>query len=166
MKTRELTMGALLSAMAFLIPIAFGGFLMVTIPPFTATIMSHVPLFLAMLVSPLAAVMVGVVSAIGFFIKLGAVVGARALMHAVVGFVGAVMIKKGYSFPVALTAALPFHAVLEGLVVIPFFGFNLYKIFIVVALGTAIHHVIDSVIAVFLANAIKRAFKGSIKKAA
>lgn len=157
MKTKELTLGALLSAMALLIPIAFGGFLMVSIPPFTATIMSHVPLFLAMLVSPMAAVMVGLVSALGFLIKLGPVIGVRALMHVVVGYVGARAIKKGYSFPAALAIALPFHALLEGIAVIPFFGFNLYKIFVVVALGTAIHHTVDSCIAVFVAEVLKKA---------
>ena len=166
MKTRELTLGALLTAMALLIPLAFGGFLSITVPPFTATLMSHVPLFLAMLISPAAAVMVGIVSAVGFFIKLGAVVGARALMHAVVGYVGARMIKKGYSYPAALAAALPFHALLEGISVIPFFGLNLYKIFVVVALGTAIHHVVDGAIAIFLAKAIKRALPEQIKEIA
>ncbi|QCX33004.1 ECF transporter S component [Caloramator sp. E03] len=157
MKIRELTIGALLSAMALLIPLAFGGFLMVSIPPFTATIMSHVPLFLAMIVSPMAAVMVGLVSAIGFLIKLGPIVAARALMHAVVGYVGAVAIKKGYNLSIALAISMPFHALLEAIVVIPFYGFNLYKIFIVVALGTAIHHTVDSVIAVFIAEALKKA---------
>jgi niacin transporter len=166
MKTRELTLGALLSAMALLIPLAFGGFLAIQIPPFTATIMSHVPLFLAMLVSPLAAVMVGIVSAIGFFMKLGAVVGARALMHAIVGYVGAVAVKKGYSLPKALAISLPFHAIAEALIVIPFFGFDIYKIVVVVAVGTALHHVVDSVIAVFIANALKKAFPGIMKRAA
>lgn len=157
MKIKELTIGALLSAMALLIPLAFGGFLMVSIPPFTATIMSHVPLFLAMLVSPMAAVMVGLVSALGFLIKLGPIVAARALMHAVVGYVGAATIKKGYNFSIALAVSMPFHALLEAIVVIPFYGFNLYKIFVVVALGTAIHHTIDSAIAVFIAEALKKA---------
>ncbi|SKA90856.1 niacin transporter [Caloramator quimbayensis] len=157
MKTKELTVGALLSAMALLIPLAFGNFLMVSIPPFTATIMSHVPLFLAMLVSPLAAVMVGLVSAFGFLIKLGPVVAARALMHAVAGYVGASAIKKGYSFKAALAISMPFHALLEAVAVIPFYGLNLYKILVVVALGTAIHHAVDSVIAVFIAETLKKA---------
>lgn len=157
MKTRELTIGALLSAMALLIPLAFGSFLMISIPPFTATIMSHVPLFLAMLVSPMVAVMVGLVSALGFLIKLGPVIALRALMHAVVGYIGATAIKKGYNYTYALGISMPFHALLEGIVVIPFYGFNIYKIFVVVALGTAIHHTIDSVIAVFIAEILKKA---------
>lgn len=159
MKTKELVIAALLSAMALLIPLAFGGFLMVSIPPFTATIMSHVPLFLSMLISPLAAVMVGLVSALGFFIKLGPIVGSRALMHAIVGFVGAKLIKRGLPYPAALGITLPIHAILEALVVIPFMGLNLYKVLVVVALGTAIHHAVDSAIAVFFAGVLKKALK-------
>ena len=42
MDTREVVYGALLTALALLIPLAFGGFLSVMIPPFSATIASHV----------------------------------------------------------------------------------------------------------------------------
>lgn len=156
MKTRELTLGALLAAMAILIPAAFAGILTITIPPFTATLMSHVPVFLAMLINPMVAALVGVASAIGFFIKLGLpYVAARALMHAVVGYMGAVMIKKGRSFQTALTATMPVHAILEGLVVIPFIGFDFHKVIVVVAIGTAIHHGIDSVISFAFAKALR-----------
>ena len=51
-KTREVIYGALLTALALLIPLAFGGYLGVFIPLFSATLASHVPLFLSMLVSP------------------------------------------------------------------------------------------------------------------
>ena len=63
-KTREVIYGALLTALALLIPLAFGGYLGFFIPPFSATLASHVPLFLSMLVSPLAAFMVGAGSAL------------------------------------------------------------------------------------------------------
>lgn len=156
MKTRELTLGSLLAAMAILIPAAFAGVLTITLPPFTATLMSHVPVFLAMLLNPMVAALVGVASAIGFFIKMGLpYVAARALMHAIVGYMGASMIKKGSSFQTALMATLPVHAILEGLVVIPFFGFNLYKIIVVVAVGTALHHAVDGVISYAFAKALR-----------
>lgn len=156
MKTRELTLGALLAAMAILIPAAFAGVLTITIPPFTATLMSHVPVFLAMLLNPMVAALVGVASAIGFFIKMGLpYVAARALMHGVVGYMGASMIKKGSSFQAALWATLPVHAILEGIVVIPFFGFNLHKIIVVVVVGTALHHVVDGIISYAFAKALR-----------
>ena len=66
MKVKELVLGALLTALALLIPLAFGGILGITIPPFSATLASHVPVMLAMLVNPLVAFVVGAGSAFGF----------------------------------------------------------------------------------------------------
>lgn len=149
MKTKEITIGGLLAALSLIIPLAFGGVLGIVIPPFSATLASHVPVMLAMLISPATAVFVGIVSAIGFLIKLGPVIAARAAVHAVFGYVGAKMIQRGYSFPVALAVTLPIHAVLEAIVVMPF-GFDFYKAFVVVGVGTMIHHTIDSAIALAL----------------
>ncbi|SHF61442.1 niacin transporter [Caldanaerobius fijiensis DSM 17918] len=147
MKAREITIGGLLTALSILIPLAFGGVLGIVIPPFSATLASHVPVMLAMLISPSTAVFVGIGSAIGFLIKLGPIIAARAAVHAAFGYVGAKMIQKGYSFPVALAAILPIHAVLEAVVVMPF-GFDFYKAFVVIGIGTMIHHTIDSLIAI------------------
>jgi len=145
MKIRELVVGALLTSLALLIPLAFGGFLGITIPPFSATLASHVPVMLAMTVSPLVAFMVGIGSALGFLIKLGPVIGARAAMHAIFAVIGALMIKKGYSLRNTLIATLPIHAFSEALIVIPF-GFSLYKAGVVIGIGTALHHIADAVI--------------------
>ena len=158
MKTREITIGGLLAALSLIIPLAFGGVLGIVIPPFSATLASHVPVMLAMLISPATAVFVGVVSAIGFLIKLGPVIAARAAVHAVFGYVGAKMIQRGYSFPVALAVTLPIHAVLEAIVVMPF-GFDFYKSFVVVGVGTMIHHTIDSAIALALFYALNPILK-------
>ncbi|MFZ5945476.1 MAG: ECF transporter S component [Bacillota bacterium] len=146
MKARELVLGALLTALALLIPLAFGGFLGVTIPPFSATLASHVPVMLAMMVSPFAAFVVGAGSAFGFLIKLGPVIAARAAMHAIFPVIGAYLIKRGYSFKMVLAITLPIHALSEALVVLPF-GFTLYKAGVVIGIGTALHHSIDSLIA-------------------
>lgn len=147
MKIRELVVGALLTSLALLIPLAFGGFLGITIPPFSATLASHVPVMLAMTVSPLVAFMVGIGSALGFLIKLGPVIGARAAMHAIFGFIGAIMIKRGFSLKSALVVTLPIHALSEALIVIPF-GFSLYKAGVVIGIGSALHHFADSVITI------------------
>jgi len=157
-KTREITIGGLLAALSLIIPLAFGGVLGIVIPPFSATLASHVPVMLAMLISPATAVFVGVVSAIGFLIKLGPIIAARAAVHAVFGYVGAKMIQRGYSFPVALAVTLPIHAVLEAIVVMPF-GFDFYKSFVVVGVGTMIHHTIDSAIALALFYALNPILK-------
>ncbi len=113
---------------------------------------------LAMLISPATAVFVGVVSAIGFLIKLGPVIAARAAVHAVFGYVGAKMMQRRYSFPVALAVTLPIHAVLEAIVVMPF-GFDFYKAFVVVGVGTILHHTIDSVIALVVFYALNPILK-------
>lgn len=149
MKSKELVLGGLLTSFSLLIPIAFGGFLSVYIPPFSATLASHVPLMLSMLVSPATAVIVGIGSTLGFLLKLGPLIAARAFIHVFVGFAGALLIKKGKSFPAALLTTLPIHAFGEALIVIPF-GFSLYDAGIVVGLGTAFHHLADSLIALAL----------------
>lgn len=146
MKVRDLVLGALLTALALLIPLAFGGFLGITIPPFSATLASHLPVMLAMTVNPFVAFMVGAGSAFGFFLKLGPVIGARAAMHSIFALLGAYMIKNGFSFRTALIATLPVHALCEALIVIPF-DFSLYNAGVVIGIGTALHHIIDSVLA-------------------
>jgi niacin transporter len=145
MKVKELVLGALLTALALLIPLAFGGILGITIPPFSATLASHVPVMLAMLVNPLVAFVVGAGSAFGFLLKLGPIVGARAFMHVFFAVIGAMMIKKGYSLRTTLMATLPIHAFSEALIVIPF-GFSLYDAGLVIGIGTALHHGIDALI--------------------
>jgi len=51
-----------------------------------------------MLISPQVAVMVGLGSSLGFLIKLGPVIAARAAVHAAFGSCGeAVAVKKGLS---------------------------------------------------------------------
>ncbi|MGI6225076.1 MAG: ECF transporter S component [Peptococcales bacterium] len=145
MKIKELVLGALLTALALLIPLAFGGFLGVTLPPFSATLASHVPVMLAMTVNPLVAFIVGAGSAFGFLIKLGPIVGARALMHVIFAVFGAIIIKKGWSLRNTLIFTLPIHALSEAFIVIPF-GFSLYDAGVVIGVGTALHHGIDAAI--------------------
>lgn len=171
MKTRELTIGALFSALTLLIILVFSKTLSIQIPPFSATLMLHVPLFLSMLISPSVAGMVGVISAVGFMITLGPIVALRALMHGAVGYMGGVMVKKGIKYPYVLAATLPVHALLEGIVVIAAIGLGLYSkgikfALIAVILGTAIHHVIDAGISLFFAGILKKQLNRDTKKAA
>jgi len=146
MRVREVVWGGLLTSLALLIPLAFGGFLGVTIPPFSATLASHVPVMLAMTVSPMVALMVAAGSAFGFLIKLGPVVGARAAMHILFAVGGAQLYKRGVSFPMVLLATLPVHAVSEALIVL-LFNFTLQRAGVAVGIGTALHHGVDSLIA-------------------
>ncbi|MGE5593416.1 MAG: ECF transporter S component [Betaproteobacteria bacterium] len=153
MGTRELVFGALLVALALIIPLAFGGFLGVVVPPFSATLASHVPVMISMLLGPWAAVLVGFGSALGFLVKLGPVIAARAAMHAVFAGAGAVFVKRGMPFWKALLWTLPVHAFTEALIVLPF-GFTLERAGVVVGLGTALHHLVDAGIALAVVRAV------------
>lgn len=154
-KIRKMMFAAVLIAISIIIPTQFG-FLKIIIGPFTATIASHVPMFLAMLIAPEVAIAVGVGSALGFFITSPLVIAARASMHIVVGYVGALIIKKDKNFKKAIAFTAPIHGILEGLVVIPF-GFSVYQFVVVVAVGTMIHHFVDGAISYALANALAKA---------
>lgn len=155
MRTKEIVLGGLLTGLALLIPLVFRGYLQVAIPPFSATLCSHVPEMLAMLVSPAAAVMVGIGSTVGFLATLGPVVAVRAFVHVFWGALGAVLVRRGWPLWGALLVALPIHALGEALVVLPF-GFTLYKAFVLVGLGTLLHHVADSGITLLVAQVVAR----------
>ena len=64
-KTRKMVLTALLIAIAIVIPVSCG-FLRVIIGPFTATIGSHIPMFISMLIGTKVAAIVGIGSGIGF----------------------------------------------------------------------------------------------------
>ena len=150
MKTREIVVGGLLAAIAIMIPLLFANTpLMVHIPPFSATIASHVPILLSMAISPAVAVFTGVVSGIGFFVRTSPIIGARALMHAVFGGLGAYAYSKKIPFYIILLLTAPLHGLLEALVVLPF-GFDLNQAFIVVGAGTVLHHLVDAAITLVL----------------
>lgn len=151
---KKLTYTGLLTALAIIIPIYFG-FLKIQAGPFSATLASHVPLFLAMFFGPVTAIAVGLGSALGFLITAPAVVAARAFMHVFVGFTGAYLLKKGASFRTAIIAAAPVHGILEALAVIPF-GFTAYQVLVVVGVGTILHHFADGIIASVLVKAINK----------
>jgi len=163
MKTKQIVTGALLTAFSLLIPIAFGGYLKIYIPPFSATLASHVPSMIAMLVSPAVAVMVGLGSTLGFLLIMGPVIAARAFVHVIFGLFGALLIKKGLSFQKALILVAPIHALGEALIVLPL-GFDLYTAFVVVGIGTLLHHYIDSAISLGLVKALSTGLTLSGKK--
>lgn len=146
---------ALLTALAIVIPIAFG-FLSIQLGPFTATLAAHVPLFLAILLGPAPAAMVGIGSGIGFLITKGSYVAARAFMHTFVGIAGAILIKKGVSYSKMVAITAPLHGVLEALIVMPF-GITLEKILITVGVGSTLHHIVDGIIAFVVVQALSRA---------
>lgn len=143
-KIKEMMIAALLTAIAIIIPLSLG-FLKVYIPPFTATIAAHVPMFIAMIISPKIALIVGLGSTLGFGITSGGVVALRAASHIIVGYVGGVLFKKYNNLrkPILITA--PIHGLLEALAIIPF-GLGTREMLIITFVGTLLHHLVDGFI--------------------
>ena len=155
-KTKQLVIGGLLTAFAIMIPLAFAGWLQIYIPPFSATLGTHVPSMLAMFISPGSAAIVGVGSTLGFLITLGPIVAARAFIHIIWAVTGAYLWRKGYSPWQVILAVAPIHGLGEALVVLPF-GFDLTTAVVSVGIGTILHHLLDGVIAVSLYSALSKA---------
>ncbi len=160
MRSIELALASVFAALALAIPLAFRGTLQFYIPSigYSATLASHVPVMLSIVVGPLVAGLVGSASTLGFFVTLGPVVAARAATHILWGVSAAFAVKKGMSYPKALfLVALPLHAIPEGLVVVPF-GVPLYGALINIV-GTAIHHTADSIISIVILSAARPLLK-------
>ena len=161
-KIKQMTYAGLLTALAIIIPIQFG-FLRIYLPPFSATIASHVPMMISMFISPFVAVVVGIGSTIGFLIAgTPIVIVCRAATHIIVGYVGAKIIKKDRSYIKAVLMTAPLHGVLEALVAIPFIGLNVFELLIVTCVGTIVHHLVDSIIGFILIKSIAKARKTDI----
>lgn len=156
LRTKDLLYGAVLTSVSLMIPLFFRGWLQVVIPPFSATLGSHVPVLLAMFVSPITAALVGVGSTIGFFITLGPVVAARASTHIIFPTIGALLLQRGMKPWQVMLLIAPIHALGEALVVIPF-GFSLQSSLIVVGVGTLLHHSADAIITLALHGSLARA---------
>jgi niacin transporter len=156
LSSKEVVVGALLAAIALLIPLAFRGWLQIVIPPFSATLAAHVPVMLAMFVGAGAAALTGIGSTLGFLVTLGPVVAARAFVHVWWGVLGAVLYRRGMSPLVVLLLMLPLHAAGEGAIILPLGVAP--PAALAVAGGTALHHLADSAIALMLFPLLIRYF--------
>lgn len=166
-KTKDLVLTALLIAIGIIIPVYFS-FLRVTLPPaFTATLMAHVPIFIAMFISPWSALFTALGTTLGFWFTTSPVVTMRAASHVIFALVGAFMLKKNCNLVLVGVVTALLHAVFEGLVVYLFLalGFTpategtpiLVSAFYVTGVGTIIHDIIDYVIACGIGFALAKA---------
>ena len=165
--TKDLVVTALLIAIGIIIPTCFG-FLRVILPPaFTASIMAHVPIFIAMFISPLSALLTAIGTTIGFLVSgVDIVVTARAGSHIVFALIGAYLIKKKYSLVVVGIVTAILHALFEALTVYIFLACGITNAngasFVTVAfyttgIGTLIHSVIDYILACIIGFALSKA---------
>ena len=92
-RIQEMTFAALLTAIAILIPSIMP--IKLIIPPASYTLGSHVPIFLAMFISPWVTAFVILASSLGYFMAgYPIVVVFRAFSHIIFGFLGALYLKK------------------------------------------------------------------------
>ena len=134
------------------------------IEPASYTLASHVPVFIAMFISPLVAVFVALVTTLGFLMAgYPIVIVFRALSHIIFAFIGAYILQKRGNTLCSLKTAVPFvllistiHAVCEVIVTTIFYfsgqsTANYLTVVIgLVGVGTLIHSSIDFVIAAFV----------------
>ncbi|MBO0476563.1 hypothetical protein DOK76_05740 [Vagococcus sp. DIV0080] len=179
---QSLTYASLLIALGIMIPLVMP--VKFVIGPASFTLASHVPVFLAMFVSPVVAVLVALGTAFGFFLTFPFIVGMRALSHVIFAFFGALYLgkhpnlvdspKKMMVFNVVIGLV---HAICETLVVTLFFmtgklsaetytsGFFV-SVFLLIGVGGFIHSLIDYTIAFSIAQKIGWKFKFPVYLAA
>lgn len=168
-KQHFLTLTALLTALAIVIPLMMP--VKLIIPPASYTLASHVPIFLAMFLSPLMTFFVIIGSTFGFLVAgYPFVVVLRALSHLGFGLLGAFYLRKFPNtldssrkmFGLNLVLAL-IHALCEVLVCLVFYtvtifpqGNAFYLLFCLVGLGTFIHSIVDFYLAQLIFKVLKR----------
>lgn len=156
MKSKSLAISGLLTALGILIPIIFAPYAIRIEPVASYTIASHVPVMIAMFLSPAIAAFVAIGTALGFLMTTTPVIFARALSHLVFATFGAFYIRNHTDILSKPTKAVIFnlvigfiHALCEVLVVLIFFNSTqeVMTIILFTGIGGFIHSLIDFTIA-------------------
>ena len=169
-KVKEIVLTGLLTAIAIMIPLIMPPvppFKIIIPPIFTATLAAHVPLVIAMFISPFSAVCTALGSSLGFFMYFSdnPTVGARAFMHVFFVVVGAIMLRKNQNIYLIAIITMIVHAISEMFVVYLFanvFGFinigerTMNIVQLIVGSGTSIHHIVDFTIALIIYKTVVR----------
>lgn len=176
---KRLTISALLIAMGIIIPMVMPR---ITIGPASFTLASHVPVFIAMFISPVVAIAVSLGTGFGFFLSATPIIALRALSHLIFAVIGAVILQKHPEILInkegkftLLNGKLQLfnvgigviHFAAELVVVSVFYtmgnlpgtyytaGF-MYSIFLLMGVGGLIHSLVDFSIAYFLASTLSK----------
>ncbi|EMW5407602.1 hypothetical protein AAFB00_000924 [Enterococcus faecalis] len=176
---KRLTISALLIAMGIIIPMVMPR---ITIGPASFTLASHVPVFIAMFISPVVAISVSLGTGFGFFLSATPIIALRALSHLIFAVIGAVILQKHPEILInkegkftLLNGKLQLfnvgigviHSAAELVVVSVFYtmgnlpgtyytaGF-MYSIFLLMGVGGLIHSLVDFSIAYFLASTLSK----------
>lgn len=176
---KRLTISALLIAMGIIIPMVMPR---ITIGPASFTLASHVPVFIAMFISPVVAIAVSLGTGFGFFLSATPIIALRALSHLIFAVIGAVILQKHPEILINKEGKLTLlngklqlfnvgigviHSAAELVVVSVFYtmgnlpgtyytaGF-MYSIFLLMGVGGLIHSLVDFSIAYFLASTLSK----------
>ncbi|MBP1042980.1 hypothetical protein I6N95_18355 [Vagococcus sp. BWB3-3] len=166
---KKLTFSAILIALGILIPMIMP--IKIVIGPASYTLASHVPVFLAMFISPGVAVAVALGTAFGFFLSFPAIIALRALSHVVFAVIGAYILQKKptivssfWQFQAFSALIGLIHAATELLVVILFTtggqqtAGTFWVFFLTVGVGGFVHSMVDFTIAYYLGERLSRQF--------
>ncbi|MGT2771626.1 hypothetical protein [Streptococcus marimammalium] len=127
-----MALSALLTAFAIAIPIIMPA--KIIIGPASFTLASHVPIFIAMFISPSIAIFVSLGSTLGFFMAgFPIVIVFRALSHVIFASIGAVLIKKRI-----VTFAKPTTTLLFALIINLIHGLAEFLVVIVMTTGSQV----------------------------
>ena len=167
-----MAIAALLCALGILIPMIAPK---IVIEPASFTLASHVPVFIAMFISPVVAISVAIITGLGFFISgFPIVVVLRALSHVIFAAIGAYVLKKHSNLLATSKSTFLFsliisiiHAMSEVAIVTFFYwGSNmtsayydkgyLFSVIILVGLGTVIHSMVDYTIALYVWKPVQK----------
>jgi len=165
-KVKLMTISAMLAALGILIPMTFPS---IRLEPASFTLASHVPVFLAIFISPIVAAFVAIVSTLGFFVAgFPLVIVLRAATHLIFALTGSLILKRNNALLTSIrnTALFSFfisliHGVAEVAVVTYFYQISgmssayyekgyFVSVFLLVGIGTLIHSMIDFSLAVFV----------------
>ena len=171
-KVQIIAIAALLCALGILIPMIAPK---IVIEPASFTLASHVPVFIAMFISPAVAISVAFITGLGFLISgFPLVIVLRALSHAIFAVIGAYILKKnsnllatGKSTFLYNLAIAIIHAISEVAIVTFFYwGSNmtsayydkgyLLSVVVLVGLGTVIHSMLDFTIALYVWKPVQK----------
>ncbi|MGT2907547.1 ECF transporter S component [Streptococcus dentiloxodontae] len=160
-ETKHLALAAVLTAFGIIIPIIMPVKLIVE--PASYTLASHVPLFLAIFISPVVAFFVGVGTAVGFLVSgFPTIIVFRALSHLIFAVIAAVYLKKRpqtlekpvstfvFAFWVNIIHGLAEFLVVTVLATTTLTAAYLWTLFSLVAVGSVIHGLIDFYIAYYI----------------
>lgn len=166
-KVKSMTIAAMLCAIGIVIPMFAPRF---AAGPISFTLASHVPIFIAMFISPTIAISVALITSFGFiFAGVNIEIVIRAFTHLIFALVGSYLLKKNGRILLSLKSSSLYclaiaviHAVAEVVAVTIYYQAAGIKqesfamvILVGVGLGTFIHSTVDFIISVFVWNPLQ-----------